>query len=514
MSLNKQITINEVLSAIRKHRARALITFILLMVMVFGAFILMPRKYGSEGRLFVQLARTGANLDPSSGNASISIQDSRETEIRSVAEIVKSRAVIEPVVDQIGADKILKSPFDFLKFDFKLPTMTWNQVDETDSIARKEYDRLKKKELAAKALEESLVVHTEKKTSVISIYLKASSPTLAQKIVNTIMKQTQAKHLEVHSVQGSTEFFGDNFKLKERELIQAENRLRDFRNQHEVLTVSGARATKQNIINKLELDLIDTEINHSQSKKRFEDLSRQMAKIDATIAVPKSGVEKLSTEDSRTEIFKLESQLRQLEKRYNPEHPKLRPLRETVLSLKSQLNAMPEDRTESESQLNPVFEKIKVAVVNASAETNAFEARLKRLREKHTQALVQLKALNSTEIEASQLARQRDIARQEMDIYVRKMTETSVIDELDRSRISDIVVAQEANFVVKHVSPRGSILIPLGAVMASLCAIGIALYSEKDLLSGHLSEEEVEQILEIPILVSLPNVPSQRNMIG
>ena len=101
-----------------------------------------------------------------------------------------------------------------------------------------------------------------------------------------------------------------------------------------------------------------------------------------------------------------------------------------------------------------------------------------------------------------------------MDIYVRKMTETSVIDELDRSRISDIVVAQEANFVVKHVSPRGSILVPLGALMASLFAIGIALYSEKDLLSGHLSEEEVEQILEIPILVSLPKVPSQRNMVG
>ena len=219
-------------------------------------------------------------------------------------------------------------------------------------------------------------------------------------------------------------------------------------------------------------------------------------------------------EDSRTEIFKLESQLRQLEKKYNEDHPRLKPLQESVAALKAELQDLPEDRTESENQPNPVFEKIKVAVVNASAEANSFKARWDKLLQKHKQAVNHLKQLNAQEIEASRLGRDRDIARQEMDIYIRKMTETSVIDQLDRSRISDIVVAQEANFVVKHVSPRGSILVPLGALLASICSIGIALYSEKDLLSGHLSEEEVEQILEIPILVSLPKVPSQRNMVG
>ena len=101
-----------------------------------------------------------------------------------------------------------------------------------------------------------------------------------------------------------------------------------------------------------------------------------------------------------------------------------------------------------------------------------------------------------------------------MDIYVRKRTESAVVDQLDRSRISDVVVAQKANFVVKAVNPKGSVIFPLGAVVSMICAIGTALYFEKDLLSGHLSEEELEQILELPILVSLPTIPSQTNMVG
>ena len=514
MSLNKQITINEVLSAISKHRTRALLTFIVMMALVIGVFVVMPRKYGSEGKLFVQLLRTGTNLDPSSGNTSISIQDSRETQIRSVAEIIKSRAVVESVVDQIGAEKILESPFDFLLPEISLPSFSWNDVEEDDQIAREEYDRLKKREQAARGLEDAMTVHTEKKTSVISVYVKASSPMLAQKIVNAIMETTQAKHLEVHNVRGSSKFFGDTFKKKEQTLVKAEERLKEFRNKNELLSIGGARSTHQNIINKLELDMIDAEVNYTQARKRLENLNLQMASIDRIIQVPKSGVEKLSTEDSRTEIFKLESQLRQLEKTYNSDHPKLKPLQESVAALKSELESLPEDRTESENQSNPVFEKVKVSVVNASAEANSFKARWDNLKEKHKDAVTVLQQLNAREIEAANLARQRDIARQEMDIYVRKMTETAVINELDQSLISDIVVAQEANFVVKHVSPRGSILVPLGAVLASICSIAIALYSEKDLLSGHLSEEEVEQILEVPILVSLPKVPSQRNMVG
>ena len=239
-----------------------------------------------------------------------------------------------------------------------------------------------------------------------------------------------------------------------------------------------------------------------------------MADIMPTVETPKSGVEKLSTEESRTELFKLESEMRRLEKTHSVDHPRLKPLKEAVATLKSEIEEMPGDRVESATQINPVYEKVKVALVNANADSNAYKARWDNLKEKYAQATERLKVLNEKELEANQLQREMSLAKQEMDIYIRKRTESAVIEELNKKSISNVVVAQEANLMVKHVSPRGSVLIPLGAIFAGICAVGTALYFEKDLLSGHLGEDELEQILEIPILVTLPKVTSHRNMVG
>ena len=509
--MNKQITIGEVLSAITKHRGKAIVSFLLLMAVVVAAFIVLPRQYSSEGKLFVQLGRTGTGLDPTVSQTPISIQDSRETEILSVAELVKSRAVIENVVATIGADEILKGG---LAPSFSLPSISWNPTGGNEKLAQDEYERLKKSEKAARKIEDSLHVYSEKKTSVISISCKSNSPTMAQKIVEELMSETQAKHLDVHSVKGSTAFFDKNFSRKEDAVVHAENELKDFRNANKILSINGAIGIQQNVINKLKLALIDAEVDYAESKSKLALIQSQMDSIAPIISIPKSGMEKLSTEDSRTELFKLESELALLEKRYQSSHPKFRPLKESVEKLRVDLQAMPVDRTESESQSNPVYEQIKVTLVKADADAKSQKAKWDNLKEKLAEAMGRMESLNAKEAEARQLQRNMEIANQEMDIYVRKRTESAVVDQLDRSRISDVVIAQNANFVVKPVSPKGSILFPLGAVVSMICAIATALYFEKDLLSGHLSEEEVEQILELPILVTLPTVPSQRNMVG
>lgn len=518
MSLNKQITVSDVFNAISRQRWKALLTFVLLMAMVVAAFVLLPRKYGSEGRLFVQLGRTGTGLDPTPGGTSISIQDSRETDIRSVVELVRSRAVIEEVVDKIGPDKILKGPLDFLEqyvsFDFKMPTLPWNELEEEDSLAREQYEILRKREKAAKAIEDQLSVRSEKKTSVISIYCKANSPTLAQKIVKEIMASTKAKHVQVHAIESSTTFYKDNFAEKQNNLVQVEKKLKQFRNKNRWLSLAGARATQQAIIDKLELERIDAESNYLQSQEKLATLNRQMTGIEPIVLVPTTGVEKLSTEDSKTELWKLESELRVQENTLHPDHPKLKQLKSAVKSLKSEIEQMPKARTESESQVNPVFEKVKVAIVQANADNLAFEKRLEYLNKKFLKAESRLEELNELDLESSQLQRDLQIAYQEMEIYIRKRTESSVIEDLNKKSVSDIVVAQKANLVVKHVSPKGSVFFPLGGMLAVLCSIGTALYFEKDLLGGHLSEEELEQILEIPILVTLPTVSSHRQMVN
>src|SRR5689334_17040393 len=71
-----------------------------------GAF-LMPRSYYSEARLFVRFGREN-QVDPTaSGGQMVSLYESRESEINSLIEILKSRAILDRVVAELGPACVL-----------------------------------------------------------------------------------------------------------------------------------------------------------------------------------------------------------------------------------------------------------------------------------------------------------------------------------------------------------------------------------------------------------------------
>ena len=85
---------------------------------------------------------------------------------------------------------------------------------------------------------------------------------------------------------------------------------------------------------------------------------------------------------------------------------------------------------------------------------------------------------------------------------------------MDKQGISDIVVVQKPTLSVKHVSPKGALVMPLGAMVGLFAAVAATLYFERNHLSPTLDESEIEQVLDLPVLVTLPRVYSSRNMVN
>jgi uncharacterized protein involved in exopolysaccharide biosynthesis len=175
---------------------------------------------------------------------------------------------------------------------------------------------------------------------------------------------------------------------------------------------------------------------------------------------------------------------------------------------------MADDRTQMQMQMNPVYDDIKVDLIRAQAAAVGSTARLGGLKEKLSDAQVRLVELNQAEVETDKLARNISTARRDHELYLEKGIEAKANSSLDQSNISGLVVAQEPNFVVKHVSPKGKLFMPVGAMLGILCGLFTALFFERNHLSGSLNESEVEQILEMPVLVTLPRVYSSRNMVN
>src|SRR5437660_3163225 len=71
---------------------------------------LSPRAYRAQAKLFVRLGRENATLDPTAtlGQAQVvAVQQSRENEINTAAEVLKSRVLVDQVVDAVGPRAIL-----------------------------------------------------------------------------------------------------------------------------------------------------------------------------------------------------------------------------------------------------------------------------------------------------------------------------------------------------------------------------------------------------------------------
>ncbi len=508
-----QLTVAQLLSALNRHRFKAFLVWSLIMLMVTIGFLIWPRKFASEGKLYVQVGRIATGISPAGGSASISVQDTRETEVRSVVEIISSRAVIEAVVDDIGADRILESPLDAWIPDISLPIPDFSR-SSNGKLAAEEYKRLKKRELAAKELEDAVKIQAQKKTSVISVFARAISADLAREIVDKMFEHTLKVHLKVHAVDGSTLFFDEQFVEQENKVVRAVKNLADFRNDYKVLSIGAARENLQQIVSKLENQILDTEVEVSQMEKRLDSLRVGMESTDKQLATPTSNVESKAFEDSKHLVFQLEAERERLVSTYSSIHPEVTRIDSQLKKVRQSLKSMSNGRTESALTSNPVYEDLKVDLVRTEADYAGAIARLAKLRKKKTARDAELEDMNEAEVYSDQLQRDVDIARQELGIYSQRRGEAKAMSIMDKRGISDIVVFQEPTMNVKHISPKGSLVLPLGAMMGLLAAIASVLFFERNHLSPALNENEIEQVLELPVLVTLPRVYSSRNMVN
>ncbi len=513
---NAQLTLSQVFAAVLSHKAKCFIVFASVAAMVVGLFLIWPKKYGSEGKLYVQVGRNETNISPTSQSVGISIQDTRETEIKSVEELIRSRVVLEAVVQQIGPDEFLKSPLDGLLPSIKFPSLGGSSEGQfgDDKLDAKEYQRLKKIEAAVKQLEDSVVIFNQKKTSVISVYVNASSPRLAQRTVNEIFNEVRRIHSKVHAVPGSSAFFREKVEESAEILENAMAKQEKFRGEREMLSVEAARGSLQNIISSLEKDIVDTSVEVSQLEKKILRLNTELKRTPERIMVETTGVERKSGDDAQVAFFSLQDERTRLLGIYQPTHPEVVKIDDRIRKMKSKLDAMDDDRTQKTFQINNVHEELKVELVRAEATSAGAKARLasieSRLQESHKKLLV----LNHDEIVGDRLQRLINTTRADWEMYVTKGREAEANQSLDKSNLSTLVVAQEPSFILKHASPKGSLFLPVGVMLGLLAGLATALFCERNHLSGSLNETEVEGILEMPILVTLPRVYSSRNMVN
>lgn len=501
--------------AVGRRRLLFSVLFCLGMAATVAFWILAPRQYGSEGRINVRMGRTNLTLDPSANSSrAVTVMDAPETEIRSVMEIIKSRGLLLKVAGDIGPARILESEYSWLTdWAFALAGSLSGPGSPADGRSDSEISELRSLEMAAKEIGDNMKVYLEKNTSVISVYVKSASSTLSQEIVDAIMKRTQELHLQVHSASGSREFYQDEYAGQSRLLDEAIEAQRVFRNKHGFLSLDAARQTLQSIIDRVEIQSVDVEVELAEAETRAADLKSRLAGIREFVETPSGGNERLSTEGARARYFDLMNEKAKLLSSYGEEHWKVQELDRQMEGIKVELDRLPEERTVVASIVNPVYEKTSTDLISLESRVSGLKLRREALLKKKAETGEQLAQLNDRELESSLLQREIDINRSHLAIYSQKLGEAKVHDQLDHQALSAVVVSQPAVYMVKHVSPRGSIVLPAGALLSGFLATVACLASVRREDGRSRSQAAAEQILGAPVVASIPRVANRGQMV-
>jgi len=277
------------------------LTLLATMTLAALAIAFLPRTYVSEAIVFVRLGRESVSLDPTATTGSrIQVLESRESEVNSIRDMLASREVMENIVDTMGAEVVLGNE------DIPKEFSPQENLPEDDFVKSP-------RQKAIQMLTEEIYVLAERKSSVLKVGVKASSPELARRVLQVYLDCYKSVHTQAHQTPESNQFFETQSNLLQEQWETLMGQLQDSKQRAGVVSVEGAQ------------DILKAQIG--ETNKLYSRVESQRSSNAAKVKMLTRMFENpLNARDLRDELVEAESALASLEAESN--------------ELKSQLNQL------------------------------------------------------------------------------------------------------------------------------------------------------------------------------
>ncbi len=489
-SYERPLTLFDIVASIFCYKWRFLLVTSLMLILSATAVMLFPKRYESEAKLFVRLGRGSATMDPTAIGQTISIQESRESEMNSIVDMLQSRGLAESVVDLIGPDRILRR-FSWIELQSEswgdkvsasleslLPGMAASVVSESE-IPKEDIKLFKRREEAIKEFVGDLRIDSPKKSTTISITFRGSSPELAQDVVETVIKCYRTMHIDAYRYGGTLDFFNAQFSEQEQILAESEEQLRATKNENAMLTMKGKQESLQTEMTDIKKLQLQTQAEMEAAQGRLTKLKFYIERLPRELQRERtSGIAVGATDAMRDRLYALEIQEKELASKYFEHHPELAKVREQLTNARDIMDDQPVDREQSTMAVNPVYQQLENEILLGEATLASLESKRASLEALEAELIQRLNKVNDVELVAESLQRQIEISRENHRNYARKLEESRINAALDTEAVSNVSVVSPPTRRYKHTSPNRLLLAGLGTIFSVLCGVATALISE------------------------------------
>jgi capsular exopolysaccharide synthesis family protein len=515
-----QSSLRDLYYVLFRHKWKMVLFFFAITVTVTVCTFRAAEIYRSEAKLLVRLGRESVTLDPTATTGQIiGVSRSRESEIISELEILKSRELSEKVVDSIGPEAFLKRPDEQLSVEGAARETTRKTRQEIRTAVKGPRSLLERLDLveplnnrdkAVLGVMKNLDIEMLKNSSIISISFNAQSPELAQNVVAKVIGCYLENHIAVHQTPGSHEFFlaqSDHLRSK---LVESENELRNLKDETGISSLEEQRRVILERIGTLEREIEHADSELASSKAKVEALRETLANLPETLLLQETtGYTNYGADQMRDRLYELQLKEQDLLSKYTEESRPVREVRREIAEAQAVLDKEEQTRTQVTQGLNTAHQQIQLALLTEQATLTSLRAKLDVQKRQLADAQEGLKTLNDSEVRITRLMREINIEEANYHKYSESLEQARIDHALETGKISNISVVQSATLPIKPIRPRKSLNLALGLLLGILGSIGLAFFYEY-LDHSIKTPEEAKDRLQLPTFASIPRVRANR----
>lgn len=408
------------------------------------AFVL-PKTYQSNTLVRIKSSSNSSmsGMAAMAAGFGIDIGGSSSASPDNYIELMKSREVIQPIIDNLDIDEEKKEE------------MT------TDGF-----------------IKSNLEITNTKKTDLINIAAYGKTPEEAQMISQAVADNflTLMTKLNKEDNSSTLKFLNDRMSIAKEEMETAENKLQAYQQEKGIYSPDDQAKALIERLSAYDTNIAQLEAQEQANSAKLQDVTGQLEQQNSSLLEYN-----ISDNDAimnlRTAIVNKQVELVGLQQRYTEEHPDVIQAKQELAELKKSLDREIQSAVNSKSAtLTPVQGNLLMEKVQTETAEAVTSASLDALKAKQQEAEGNISTLSADSVEYMRLLREQTITSEVYTNLV-KAYENTRIQEAQESM--DIQVIDAANLPREDmpVKPNKKIIVIIGFMVGCIISLCYTLYA-------------------------------------
>ncbi len=358
-------------------------------------------------------------------------------------------------------------------------------------------------------LSKTLVIGADRTPNLYTISFRDPIPERARKTVQSLLSIFVESGLGDKRKDSETakDFIDRQIREYEQKLLEAENRLKEFRLKNMAILSGG-----KDYFGKMEAlteDILRSRLELREAEQSREALKREIADqdtMDDSNAVDEMAAIDIQVPEMDARIQPLKQQLDEMLRRFTERHPDVITTKRLIAQLEEEKTKEIEARakaakaTPGGKRANPLVQQLRVALAEAEGNVAALRARASEYESRYNALRAAANTVPEVESEAAQLNRDYDVIRSKYAELAQRREQASMTGELEEAgTMASFRVIDPPRVSQKPVAPNRLLMLPMIFLVALAAGAAVSFLISQVLPTFHDSRH-LREIAKRPVL--------------